>query len=126
MSKEKSMKLATSFYLEKLVLDASFIEVLEEKVDNIVANTNGVIITENISQLVFIIIDLIEKGSTIIIKPSLIGSVIKGLLLFLIRKYNINVTDEQLVIFNMLIDDALNLLFKIPLKKGCCRSGCCK
>lgn len=121
MSKQKSTDLATNFYLEKLILDASFVELLEEKVDKIVENTEGIILTKNISQLVFIIIDLIEHYSTIVIKPSFVGSVIKGLLLFLIRRYNVNITDEQLVVYNQLIDDALNLLFKIPFKKGCCK-----
>lgn len=119
MNKQK-LDLATNFYLEKLVLDASFVELLEEKVDKIVSNTEGVILTQNVSQLVFIIIDLIEHHSTIVIKPAFVGSVIKGLLLFLIRRYNVNVTDEQIAVFNQLIDDALNLLFKIPFKKGCC------
>jgi hypothetical protein len=120
MSNPKSTTLQTNFYLEKLVLDASFVEILESEVDKLVAKTNGVIIAENISHLVFIIIDLIQNHSTIIIKQDFVGSVIKGLLLFLIRRYNVNVSDEQLAVFNHLIDDALNLLFKIPFKKGCC------
>lgn len=119
MNKQK-MDLATNFYLEKLILDGSFVELLEEKVENIVSNTEGVILTQNISQLVFIIVDLIEHHSTIVIKPDFIGTVIKGLLFFLIRRYNVNISDEQLMAYNQLIDDALKLLFKIPIKKGCC------
>ena len=107
-----------SYYLDKLITDPSFVDLLEQQIEDILKD--HLIRITDIPNLILIIVELIQKSSTIIIKQSLLGDIIKNLVLFLFRKYNVNITEEELTIITEVIDSSLKLLLTIPVfKKGC-------
>jgi hypothetical protein len=114
-------ELAISYYLEKLIVDASFLEQLENQIEDILSD--GVINSKDIPKVIQIIVELIEKSSTIIIKQTFVSDVIKKLILFLVKKYNTNITETDLLVITDIIDSSLKLLFKIPVFKN---GWCCK
>jgi len=111
--------LTISYYLEKLITDPSFVNLLETQINDILKDS--VINSNDIPKIVLIVFELIENHSSIVIKQNLLSDVINNLILFLVRKYNINITETELQLIDNIIKTSLNLLFTIPVfKKGCC------
>jgi hypothetical protein len=111
--------LTISYYLEKLITDPSFSEIIESQIDELIKDC--VIGITDIPKIVSIIIESIQTRSTIVIKQNILGDTIKNMILFLIRRYNVNITDEELKTFIDVIDSSLKLLLTIPvLKNSCC------
>jgi hypothetical protein len=112
-------KLTISYYLDKLITDPSFVDLIETQIDELIKDC--IIVSNDIPKIISIIIESIQTQSTIVIKQSLLSDTIKTFILFLIRKYNLNITEEELNKFIDVIDSSLKLLLTIPvLKKGCC------
>jgi hypothetical protein len=112
--------LTASFYLDKLIQDPSFAELLETQIDDILVD--GVIGIHDIPKIVLITIELIQKSSTIIIKQELISDIVKQLILFLFRKFNVTISETETTTIINVIDSSLKLLLTIPVfkKKYCC------
>jgi hypothetical protein len=111
--------LTTYYYLDKLLVDPSFVELLDNSLEDVI--TNEKIAAFDIPQIIQIIIILIQQTTTVVINEKFLGGAIKKLVQFLIRRYNIGIDDNEIAIMDEVIDSSLTLLFTNPiLKKSCC------
>jgi stalled ribosome rescue protein Dom34 len=112
--------LTISYYLDKLLIDASFVDQLETALENIIQNEK--IDASNIPEIINTIFQIIQKNTTIIINSKFLNETIQKLVEFLVRKYNINISDAEMSVINEVVKTSLTLLFTSPILKG---KGCC-
>lgn len=111
--------LTISYYLDKLVMDVSFIDQLETALENIIKNEK--IDVSDIPEIIYTIFQTIQHSTTLIINSQHMSNTIEHFVLFLLRKYNVNITETELSIISNVVKSSITLLFTSPtLKKGCC------
>ena len=117
--------LKVSYLMDKLLMNDEFSKKLQTHIENIMKD--GKLNEYDIPDIVLIIGELITSEPKLTLTSEILSELIKELIVFLIKKYQLKADDNQIDNFNRLIESSIKLIMfqpKIKEKVNKCLNKC--